>query len=236
MTDAKKYIWVIPVIAGFFAIVSLLTPAASLNYMGMISADLWMWDLYTWNYTMVSSGAEFVGEPLVLIPSIISTSLFVIGGILLLVAAIRLRVRNLEQVNITIPSVLSGVAIIIAEIMWLSMVPTNFPTSRFFSGYPGTFWKFYAMSFHTVGFGIIGGFISAAIAFGGAGVAYYYSKERKVTSPKKKEVTPPIKASPVSETPERISCPECGVEIKDLTMKFCGNCGSALKPPEIAPL
>jgi hypothetical protein len=182
------------------------------------------------------SGTEFVTEPLVLIPSLVSTCLFIIGGILLLVTAMRLKSRNLEQVNIKTPSILAGVVILIAEILWLSMVPTFFPMTKYYPGYPGTFWTFTYMSFHTVGFGIIGGFLSAVIAFGGAGAAQYYSKEREVKVPDKKDKILLTKEPTTSETPELKFCPECGAEIEDPDIKFCGKCGFVLKPPEIAPL
>jgi len=236
MTDVKKYIWVFPLIGGIITLISLVTPAVSVNLMGMITASLWFWDLYTWNFTMLSSGTEFVMEPLVLIPSLISTCLLTIGGILLLVTAMRLKRRNLEQVNIETPSILGGVVILIAEIVWLSMVPTFFPLAKYYGSYPGSFWSLYGLSFHTVGFGIIGGFFSTVIAFGGAGAAHYYSKEREVKFPEKKEIAPPTKEPTASETPEQKFCTECGAEIEDPDIKFCGKCGFELKPPALAPL
>ncbi len=48
MADVKKYVWVIPVITGIIAIISLLTPVASANFIGAASANLWIWDLYEW--------------------------------------------------------------------------------------------------------------------------------------------------------------------------------------------
>jgi len=236
MTDAKKYIWVFPLIGGIITLISLLTPAVSANLMGVITASLWVWDLYT--FTFVDTfGTEFVTEPLVLIPSLISTCLLIIGGILLLTTGMKLKNRNLEQVNIKVPSILAGVVILIAELLWLSMVPTFFPMTKYYGpSYPGTFWSLMGISFHTAGFGIIGGFLSTAIAFGGAGAAHYYSKEREVIVPEKKEITPPIKGPTASETPELKFCPECGAEIEDPNIKFCGKCGFELKTPALAPL
>jgi len=236
MTEVKKYIWVLPLVGGVIALISLLTPVVSVNLMGMITGSLWMWDLYTYNFAMVSSGTEFVMEPLVLIPSLTSTCLLVIGGILLLTTGMKLKNRNLEQVNVKVPSILAGIVILIAEILWLSMVPTFFPLQRFYSGYPGTFWTYSYMSFHTAGFGLIGGFISTFIAFGAAGAAQYYSKDREVVISDKKEKFPLTKEPTTSETSELKFCPECGAEIEDPDIKFCGKCGFDLKPPELAHL
>ncbi|GAH38305.1 unnamed protein product, partial [marine sediment metagenome] len=130
-----------------------------------------------------------------------------------------------------------GVVILIAGIVWLSMVPTFFPLTKYYGiSYPGNFWNFTYMSFHTVGFGLIGVFLSTFIAFGAAGAAKYYSKEREVIVPEKREIAYPTKGPTASETPELKFCPECGAKIEDPEVKFCGKCGFEFKTPEIAPL
>ena len=246
MTDVKKYVWVIPAIAGIIAIISLLTPVASLNYMGMLSANLWMWDLYVYNFSgaMGPVGTEFVTEPMVMIPSLISTSLIAIGGVGSLITGAILK-NNDELRKGVIPSALMGVLVIIGAFLWLILVPTNFPMETYFGSVPPgmgtlTFWNLSAMgisiSLHTVGFGFIGGILAAILAFGGAGAARYYSKEREVMVPEKKEIAYPTKGPTASETPDLKFCPECGAELEDPDIKFCGKCGFDLKPPELAPL
>lgn len=71
MAELKEYVWVFPLVAGVIAIVSLLTPAASMNLMGMLTANLWMWDLYIYDFSAVMGpvGTEFVPETMV--PSLI---------------------------------------------------------------------------------------------------------------------------------------------------------------------
>ena len=243
MADVKKYVWAIPVIAGILAIVSLLTPVASMNYMGILSANLWMWDLYTHNFTGFSSSTEFITEPMVMIPSLIATSLIFIGGVGCLASGFILR-KNDELRKGIIPSALMGTLFIVGEFLWLILVPANFPMGNYFPPAPPggslTFWAvgFGGMSInlHTVGFGLIGGFIAAVIAFGGAGAAHYYSKEREVIVPEKKEIGPPTKEPIASETPELKFCPECGAEIEDPDIKFCGKCGFEFKTPTLSPL
>jgi len=243
MADVKKYVWAIPVIAGILAIVSLLTPVASLNYMGMMTANLWMWDLYTHNFLGLSSSTEFITEPMVMIPSLIATSLIVIGGVGCIASGIILR-NNDELRKGIIPSALMGTLIIVGEFLWLILVPLNFPIEDYFPPLPPgmslTFWNLsysgISISLHIVGFGLIGGFLAAGLAYGGAGAARYYSKERKVIVPEKKEIIPPTKEPPASETLELKFCPECGAKIEDPEIKFCGKCGFELKPPKLAPL
>jgi len=243
MADVKKYVWAIPVIAGILAIVSLLTPVASMNYMGILSANLWMWDLYTHNFTGFSSSTEFITEPMVMIPSLIATSLIFIGGVGCLASGFILR-KNDELRKGIIPSALMGTLFIVGEFLWLILVPLNFPIEDYFPpllpGMSLTFWNLsYSglnINLHTVGFGLIGGFLAAGLAYGGAGAARYYSKEREVIVPEKKEIIPPTKEPTASETPELKFCPECGAEIEDPDIKFCGKCGFVLKPPELAPL
>jgi len=242
MADVKKYVWAIPVIAGILAIVSLLTPVASMNYMGILSANLWIWNLYTYNIAMVP-GSDFITEPTVMISGLIATILIIIGIVGSLGTGIMLRNSDKLRKGI-VPSAIMGIMFIIAGLLWLILVPANFPMGNYFPPAPPggslTFWAvgFGGMSInlHTVGFGLIGGFLAAGISFGGAGAAKYYSKEREVVISDKKEKLPLTKEPTTSETSELKFCPECGAEIEDPDIKFCGKCGFDLKPPELAPL
>lgn len=159
-----------------------------------------------------------------------------VGGVLLLITAARLKGRNLDQVNIKTPAILGGVVILIAELFWIIAVSLMFPMGRILPLPGATFWNFAGMTLHSPGFGVIGGFLAAGISFIAAGAAHYYSKERKVKIPEKKEVVPTIKEPTPSETPELKFCPECGAEIEDPNIKFCGKCGFEFKAPELAPL
>ena len=243
MTDFKKYIWVFPIIVGILAIVSLLTPVVSMNLFGVATANLWMWDLYIYNFIGLLVGTDFITEPMVMIPSLIATSLIAIGGVGSLVTGIILK-RNDEIRKGIIPSALMGILFIVAELLWLIVVPLNFPIDDYLGPAPlGTSYDFWNIniaglniSLHTVNFGLIGGFLAAGLAFGAAGAAHYYSKEREVIIPEKKEIVPMTKKPTASETSKLKFCQECGAEIEDPDVKFCGKCGFALKPPELAPL
>ena len=240
MTDVKKYIWAVPIIGGIFAIVALLTPVASMNLSlpGMsVRADLWLWGLYDYNFAGIDVGSDFI----MLGGSVIITLIIASGGILLIGSSVGLR-KNLR--NVRNFSIIAGMLILVAELLWVIVVPTGFPMEQYWGIVPPgvtlTFWTFsymgVSLTLHAVGFGFIGGILAVVIAFGGAGAAHYYSKEREVIVPEKKEISPPTKEPIVSETPELKFCPECGAELEDPDIKFCGKCGFDLKPPELAPL
>jgi len=236
MADVKKYIWVVPIIVGILAIVTLITPVASLNLYQSGTGNLWMWDLYVYNIAGILVGTEFVTEPMVMIPSLIATSLIAIGGVVSLVSGIILK-RNDEIRKVIIPSAIMGILFIVAELLWLILVPLNFPIESYLGtpppGFTYDFWNIRAygmsISLHTVNFGFIGGFLAAGLAFGGAGAAHYYSKEREEKMPKEKEISPPTEEARPPEKTEFEFCPECGAKIDDPSLKFCGKCGHEFK-------
>jgi len=236
MAEVRDYVWLFPLTGGIIALISLVTPAVSVTLMGLISGSLWFWGLYTYNYGGMYYGTEFVMDSLVLIPSLITTCLLVIGAVLLLVAALNLRRKNLQQVKIGTLSILGGAVILVALLLWLFTVPTFFPLQTYYPGYPGTFWNYIGNSFHSVGFGIIGGFLSAIISFVGAGAARYYSKERVVTIPKEKKIMPSTGEQKPQLKSELKYCPECGAKIEDPNTKFCGKCKFQFKTPEQSSL
>ena len=233
MTEGRKYVWIIPLIAGILAIVSLLAPAAyfSFSYYGYSILDnLWLWGLYA--APPYGTPVEFVPSPLVMIPSIITTALIAISGILLIVFAAKARSRS-ELLPVRNVSILAGVLILASEILWLILVPLFFPMEDYWGtvppGFELTFWSisYLGMSIriHNVGFGIIGGIIAAVLSFVGMGTAHYFSKQRpEKISKTVVPVTPSEKLEPIDKS-DFIFCPECGVKIEDPNLKFCGNCG-----------
>lgn len=233
MADIKKKIWIIPLIGGILAIVATIAaPAVSMNFMGLARDSFWMWGFYTLEATMPGpeSVAHFIPNLLALITSIVTTALIVVSGILLIVFAITSRKRSKLTLVRNI-SIIAGILILAGEILWLIMVPANFPYTQygFWTGYPGTFWKLcygpMCFNMHGVGFGIIGGFIAAGLTFLGVGLASYYSKERPEKVIKaKKPVLPSEEKGTVSKT-ELLFCSECGSKIEDPNLKVCTNCG-----------
>ena len=240
MTEIRDYIWVFPIVAGVLAIFSLLAPALSSSYMGFITTNLWFWDLYNYNFLGIYTGTVFVPETMVIVSSLITTAILATGGIVLLVSGMANKSGRFELKTVRNLSLLFGVLFIISDILWLIMVPMNFPIETYFPNPDPltitiTFWNMSAMGgsipLHNVGFGIIGAFISAGIAFGGMGAAHYYSKERPVKIPEKKEVIPPTKEPSPPVKAEFDTCPECGAKIEDPSIKFCGKCGFEFKIP-----
>ena len=183
MSEIKIKIWVFPVIVGTFAILSLLTPVASLNIMGGAIANLWMWDLYVYNYGGIVVGAEFISDPMVMLPSLIATSLIVIAGAASILSGFL--VRKSDNIRkIVIPTALVGILFIVGALVWYVLVPANFPMEAYLGPPPsgGTMdlWNMNYMGtstpLHTIGFGFIGGFLAGGLAFGTMGAALYYSK------------------------------------------------------------
>ncbi len=233
MAQVKNYVWVFPIFGAVLAFISIVTPAASMNYMGILTANLWLWGLYNYNFGGILVGTDFMTELMVLIPSLIATVLVALGGILLIGSGIGLK-KNIERLrNVRNFSIIAGFLILVAEVLWLIMVPTFFPIEYYLGPPPpGYTYNFWSMSFnsvsiplHSAGFGVIGGFMSAGISLGGAGAAHYYSKERPEKIREKKEPMPPTEKETPSEKPSLEFCPECGAEIEDPSIKFCGKCG-----------
>jgi hypothetical protein len=170
-----------------------------MNFLGILRADLWLWDLYMNNASGITR-VDFITDSFVLIPSIITTILISISSILLLLGSIQTKRRSYKLKTLRNISIISGAFILFAEILWLIMVPLFFPMTSywdwFLSAYstPYTFWSipllFFSYPLHQAGFGIIGGFLAMGLAFGGAGVAGYHSKERAIKIPEKMRTTP----------------------------------------------
>ncbi|MFX1460616.1 MAG: hypothetical protein ACFFBT_14215, partial [Promethearchaeota archaeon] len=218
MTDPKKYIWLIPLIGGIIAIVATIaTPAVSMVFMGMARDSLWMWGFYTLD-AGPDSITHFIPNIAISITSLVVTALIVVSGILLILFAVLSR-KGTKLRRVRNISIITGILILAGEILWLIIVPANFPFEQysFWSGYPGTFWKLcygvVCFNMHNVGFGIIGGFLAAGLAFLGVGLATYYSKERPEKVIQAKEpVLPSEEKGTVTKT-ELLFCSECGTKI-----------------------
>lgn len=184
MSEIKIKIWVFPVIVGTLAIISLLTPVASLNIMGGVKANLWMCGLYVYDYGGVVVGAEFISDPTVMIPSLIATSLIVVAGVGSIVSGLLLR-KSGNARKLVIPTALMGILFIVGALVWYVLVPANFPMEAYLGppplGWTMDLWSMDYMSssvpLHTIGFGLIGDFLAGGLAFGTMGAALYSSKK-----------------------------------------------------------
>ena len=110
MAEARNHIWIIPLIAGILVLfATLIFPAAYMNLMGYITDNLWLWGLYA--APPYGSPLEFVPSPLVMIPSIVTTALIVVSGILLIIFAIIGKARS-KLSGIRNISIVSGILIL----------------------------------------------------------------------------------------------------------------------------
>lgn len=183
MSEIKLKVWIFPVIAGTLALLSLLTPVASLNIMGGTIANLWMCGLYIYDYGGVVVGTEFISESMVIIPSLIATSLIFVAGVGSIISGLLIRKSdNLRR--IVIPSALMGILFIVGALVWSVSVPANFPMEAYLGPTPlGGIMDLWSMTYmgtrvslHTMGFGLIGGFLAGGLAFVTIGLALYRSK------------------------------------------------------------
>ncbi len=159
------------------------------------------------------------------------------AAILAIVTALQLKKKTRELADIKTKSIAARLLFITAEILWLIMVSLFFPIGRFLGppeiGMTYTFWSvnflFLSIPLHTVGFGVIGGFLSAVLSLIGTGAASYYSKPRSTKTTTEKELDPPKKKETSSTESTIKFCPECGSELKPPLPKFCGDCGYELE-------
>lgn len=221
-TETRDYIWLIPLVAGFFTILAILAPTAYFSYMG-VTWNWWMWNLTTMGVFGYDSISLFISDVDFIIPSIITTSAVLLSVVNLLILASRARKRNLNTKNFELRSIISAVlsigimiyyfnAMDIAFYGGLTIEGTTFP-----AGYH--FWDAF-----NPGFGIILLFLSAALSFIGVGVFRYYSKRKEDIIPPKMDTIPEY--IPVSKTMGSLKyCPECGYKLLLADANFCTNCG-----------
>ena len=44
--EIRNYIWLAPFVGGLIGIISVLTPAGSVSFAGMVEIDFWMWGMW----------------------------------------------------------------------------------------------------------------------------------------------------------------------------------------------
>ena len=221
-TETRDYIWVIPLVAGFFAIIAILSPTANFSY-GGVTWDWWMWNFTTMGVVGYSSVSLFISEVDFIIPSIITTSAVLLSAVNLLILSNKTRRRNLDTKDFELMSIISAVLSIGILIYYIIAMDKAFYDGLTIEGTifpPGYhFWDAF-----NPGFGIFLPFISAALSFIGAGVFRYYSKRKEDIVPPKMDT---IKEYfPVSKTMGKFNfCPECGYKILQADANFCISCG-----------
>ena len=221
-TEPRDYIWVIPLVAGLFAIIAILSPTANFSY-GGVTWDWWMWDFTMLGVVGYESISLFISEVDFIIPSIITTSAVLLSAVNLLILSIKTRRRNLDTKGFNLMSIISAVLTIGIMIYYIIAMDIAFydgltiEGTLFDTGYH--FWDAF-----NPGLGIILPFMSATLSFIGVGVFRYYLKLREDFVPLKMD---PIKGYfPVSKTMGKLNfCPECGYKILQADANFCISCG-----------
>lgn len=220
-TDIKEYIWVIPLVSGFLAIIALLLPTAN------FSISILNWDWWMWNFTTMGAGydtiSSFLSDKDFIMLSIITTSVVLLSAVNLLILSIRTKRRNLNTKYFELTSIISAVLSIGIMIYYIISMDIAFYDGFTIEGqaFPAGihFWEMFKPSF-----GIFLSFISAALSFIGAGVFRYYSTRKEdIVPPKMDTVKEHI---PVSKTMGSYNfCPECGHNILQADANFCTECG-----------
>ncbi|NVM19017.1 MAG: zinc ribbon domain-containing protein [Candidatus Lokiarchaeota archaeon] len=221
-TEKKYNIWVIPLVAGFCAIIAILAPTAYFSY-GGVTWNWWMWDFTTMSAIGYESVSLFISEVDFIIPAIITTFAVLLSAINLFIISNTTRKRYLNTKNFELMSLISAVMSIGIMIYYIIALDIAFYDGLIVEGtlFPA---GFHFWDTFSPGFGIIMPFISAIIAFIGIGVFRYYSKRiDDIIPPKMGTVQEYI---PMSKSMGSLNfCPECGYKLLQADANFCTNCG-----------
>lgn len=221
-TETRDYIWVIPLVAGFLAIIAILSPTAYFSYEG-VTWLWWMWDFMSVDAIGYNSISLFISDGDFIILSIITTSAVLLSAVNLLILSIKTRRRNFNTKGFNLMSIISAVLSIGIMIYYIIALDIAFNDGMTIEGttYPAVylFWDIF-----NPGFGIILPFMSATLSFIGVGVFRYYLKQKEDFIPPKMD---PIKEYlPLSKTMGKLNfCPECGYKILLADANFCISCG-----------
>ncbi|MHA1933108.1 MAG: zinc ribbon domain-containing protein, partial [Promethearchaeota archaeon] len=222
MPENYEYVWLIPLFGGIFTIIAVLTPVASFDMMGL-SWSWWMWALSVMSASGLGSESVFISDVGVIIPSSITTGIMILSMISILTLAAKTRTRKLDTKHFESSSIIIGVIQIGITIYYLVAIDLAFYGGIVIEGVPfpagAHFWEVFNPSF-----GIIGPFLSAFLAFTGAGVFRSYSKRRPDLMSTKMGTFD--EKRPLVKSMEGLNfCPECGQKIISGTQRFCVNCG-----------
>ncbi len=226
MGEKHEYVWLIPLIGGILAIISVLTPVAYFSSGGLY----WIW--WMWSFSVIGGmgyGFEnvIISEMDFMIPSSIITSVMIISIISFLSLAIITKKRKLNTRYFELVLIIIGVLLIGITLYYLFAIDSAFYDGLVVEGIlfpPGFhFWEELDPSF-----GVIGPFLSAISAFIGAGVFRYYSNRRVDLMPPKMGIYE--KKRTITKTIGGFNfCPECGQKIISEAQHFCMNCGFELQ-------
>ncbi len=242
MANLKNISWLFPLIGGIMLIMAFLTPAAYRSW-----SFVWIWGVSLRNMRVF----EMTRDIMRIIPAIVSSILVLVGVIVLVNSALKIRKNGLELEEFKKKWLIGAVLPIIGIIIWMIMMELSCSLNLNINRYPfssSSCFRFWGLNYHGPGFGVIGIFLGAAIPIVGVAILSKVDLEatkEKVKKPKKVKV-PKIKKKPKEEEvirqPEVVKreelgarfCPTCGTSIAPENT-FCGNCGADLERQEIQP-
>jgi len=177
MKEARDYIWIIPLVAGVFTLIAILTPTAICYPRYLIPTACYgnNWDWWMWNFQRRGDNSIllFISGMNFIIPSILTTSVVLLSAINLLIFSIRTKMRTLNTKDFELMSIFSAVVLIGIMIFYvIAMDIANYDRYGYY------FWEAYQP-----GFGIFLPFISAALSLIGVGRSRYYSKRKEDNNP-----------------------------------------------------
>ncbi len=242
MVNLKNISWLFPLIGGIMLIIAFLTPAALQSW-----NLVWIWGVSLKN----QRNFEITRDILRIIPSIVCSVLIIVGVIVLLKSALKIRKNGLDLEEFKKACLKGGILPIIGIIVWMVMMELSCSLDLNINIYPfssSSCFRFWGIYYHSPGFGVIGIFLGAAIPIVSVAILFKVDLEatkEKVKKPKKVKV-PIIKKKPKEEEvikqPEFVKreelgarfCPSCGTPIAP-EHAFCESCGADLERKEILP-
>ena len=176
--EIRNYIWLAPFVGGLIGIISVLTPAGSVSFAGMVEIDFWMWGMW------VQKG--FYGANTIFLSDIFLTVgigcsvLNFVFSIIIFITANQIRKNSKSIIDTRILWIASGILIILINLTWAviitfmnygviidELISSSYPPS---TQYNALIWFYF-----NVNFGIIGPLITGILAI----TAGKYSKRFK---------------------------------------------------------
>ncbi len=144
MVGIKKYLWILPICSAILAIIGLLTPVAFVIYSegGLF---FWLWAL---NLRTNTGEVWFNTDTLAMVGAVLETIVIILAILILVFTVFQLRKDGKNLKRIKIMWLICGILLAVAPIGYV--IGAEFYISGFWTNY-------------SVGFGIIGPFIAAAI-------------------------------------------------------------------------
>ncbi len=139
--------YIVAYIAGFFGILSLITPIAYHDD-SLVASYIWMWGLYTWRLLLGDTTFNFSEDTNYLTWGLIATFLILIATISIIITA---RKAGKRSRNYGVLWFLCGILFIAAPIVFYFGLTSDLP-----SWLTDLFWDFYSLHFAFIGSFIAG--------------------------------------------------------------------------------